>query len=176
VSSIAAPASLPCSPVALSIHHKDDEIQPAQQRVRAACSNCLAQTEVFTPMGSCLLLSLMLPQVAVAVWKNPSSVGALGGIRTPDPQIRKDCSRITGLESVRMEAATRLLERAVAEARGDVSGYCRAPGYSRTSRARLPPIRSRRGLMGLPRHSHRLVDRRLVAAGRGSFRRRPNRR
>jgi hypothetical protein len=100
VSSIAAPASLPCSPVALSIHHKDDEIQPAQQRVRAACSNCLAQTEVFTPMGSCLLLSLMLPQVAVAVWKNPSSVGALGGIRTPDPQIRKDCSRITGLEQL----------------------------------------------------------------------------
>jgi hypothetical protein len=46
---------------------------------------------------------------------------------------------------VRTEAATRSLERAVAEARGDVSGHCRAPGYARTSRATLPPIRSRRG-------------------------------
>jgi hypothetical protein len=37
----------------------------------------------------------------------------------------------------------------------------RVPGYARTSRATLPPIRSQRGLMGVPRHSHRLVDRRF---------------
>jgi len=42
-----------------------------------------------SPYAFCLLLPLMLPHVAVAVWKNPSNTGALGGIRTPDPQIRR---------------------------------------------------------------------------------------